>query len=55
MSVAAWSVAWQVLVAATCVAYFGLAFMISRRAFEELWQMFRDLEVPDDDRPPSRD
>lgn len=55
MSVAAWSVAWQVLVAATCVAYFGLAITISRRAFAELWQMFHDLEVSDDDRPPSSD
>lgn len=55
MSVAAWSLAWQVLVAATFVAYFGLALMISRRAFEELWQMFHDLEATDHAPPPRND
>jgi hypothetical protein len=55
MSVAAWSLAWQVLVAATFVAYFGLTLMISRRAFEELWQMFHDLEATDDAPPPPND
>lgn len=55
MSVAAWSLVWQVLVVATCVAYFGLALTISRRAFDELWQMFHDLEVPDDAHQPPSD
>jgi hypothetical protein len=43
MSVAAWSLVWQVVIAATCVAFFGLAAYVTLGALRDARAMFRDL------------
>jgi hypothetical protein len=43
MSVAAWSLVWQVVIAGTCVAFFGLAASITWGAVRDAADMFREL------------
>lgn len=43
MSVAAWSTVWQAVIAATCVAFFGLAAYVSFGAVRDARDMFREL------------
>ncbi len=43
MSLAAWSILWQIIIAATCLAFFGLAAYITWGAIRDAGDMFRDL------------
>jgi hypothetical protein len=43
MSVSAWSLVWQVIIAATCVGFFSLAAYISWGAIIDARDMFREL------------
>ena len=55
MSLSAWSLVWQVVIAATCVAFFGLNAYIAYRAVGEMKTLFEDLKPPTaDDSSPDR-
>jgi hypothetical protein len=43
VSVQAWSVVWQVVVAGACLSFFGLAAVIAWGAVRDAREMFRDL------------
>jgi hypothetical protein len=45
MSVTAWSILWQIVIAGTCVAFFGLAAYITLGAVRDARDMFRDLRA----------
>lgn len=47
MSLAAWSIIWQTVIALTCVSFFALAAYISIGAIRDLRDMFRELGEED--------
>lgn len=49
MSVDAWSLVWQVVVAGTCVAFFTLSALVARGAVRDMLEMFRELSGSDDE------
>lgn len=49
MSVATWSLIWQVVIAATCLAFFGLSASITLGALRDALEMFRALREARDE------
>jgi hypothetical protein len=43
MSITAWSILWQIVVACACVSFFGVAMLVAGRAVREAREMFHDL------------
>lgn len=43
MSIEAWSLLWQAIVAGTCLAFFGLAASVTLGAVRDAAALFRDL------------
>jgi hypothetical protein len=50
MSVATWSLIWQVVIAGTCLAFFGLAAAITWGALRDAVEMFRALREAKDEK-----
>jgi hypothetical protein len=53
MSVSAWSLLWQIIIAGTCIGFFALTAYISVGAIADARDMFRELaeEQPDRQSP----
>lgn len=43
MTIAAWSIVWQIVAASACLLFFGLAVFITAGAVREARDMLRDL------------
>jgi hypothetical protein len=43
MSILAWSILWQIVVAGACISFFGVAMMVAGRAVREAREMFDEL------------
>lgn len=48
MTVAAWSLVWQVVACGACVSFFTLCAVVSAQAVRDARQMFHDLEQKHD-------
>ncbi len=58
MSITAWSVLWQIVVAGACISFFSVAIMVAGRAVRAAREMFHELansqDSPDLNRDPTR-